>query len=156
MHLALTKCLAAQYHEVMYMYLGKYGAGFTQAINILALGALGVVQIIACASDIHIMAPGLSKRDYALIFGAASMVTILIPTLHNYRLWSFIGLVATSYTSWFLVGAAVHHGKVRLSRKSVSSPPVACKSRAKGQIMLSCNRHPASGCPAKDDNPNVE
>ena len=26
-------------------------------------------QIIACSSDIHILAPGLDKRDWALIFG---------------------------------------------------------------------------------------
>lgn len=101
-----------QYHEVMEMYLGKGGAYATLAINILALGSLGVVQIIACASDVHIIADGLNKRDWALVFGAASMLTILIPTLHNYRLWSFIGLFATTYTSWFLVGSAIHHGPV--------------------------------------------
>ena len=49
----------------------------------------------------------------ALIFGAGSLVTVLIPTLHNYRLWSFIGLAATTYTTWFLVGSSVHHGQVR-------------------------------------------
>ncbi|KAK9807255.1 hypothetical protein WJX73_003504 [Symbiochloris irregularis] len=101
-----------QYHELMSVYLGKWGGYLTLAINILALGSLGVVQIIACASDIHILAPGLNKRDWALIFGGASCLTILIPTLHNYRVWSFLGLVATTYTSWFLVGAAVNHGVV--------------------------------------------
>ena len=62
--------------------------------------------------SLRLLIAGLNKRDWALIFGAASMVTILIPTLHNYRVWSFIGLVATTYTTWFLVGAAAHHGVV--------------------------------------------
>ena len=47
-----------QYHELMSVYIGKWGGYLTLAVNILALGSLGVVQIIACASDVHILAPG--------------------------------------------------------------------------------------------------
>ena len=194
-----------QYHEIAEEYIGKHGRNIILIINILALGSLAVVQIIACASDIHILNANLNKRDWALVFGvcprlssastfcrnvaamhaaacrrsctgndflhsywlegcsvivwphssrtvrlgpgsghhsssdtgkaqilhlhhhphqshfgssecalqALTMVTAAIPSLHNFRVWSFIGLLATTYTTWVLVGSAINHGPVR-------------------------------------------
>ena len=71
-----------------------------------------VVQIIACASNVYYMNDSLSKRSWEIIFGGIALVTILIPTFHNYRIWSFLGLIATTYTSWYMTAAAVSHGQV--------------------------------------------
>ena len=49
-------------------YLGKPGKYITLIFNILALGGLGVVQIIACSSDIYLLSSDLNKRDWALIW----------------------------------------------------------------------------------------
>ena len=56
---------------------------------------------------------------------AITMITCAVPTLHNFRLWSFLGLLATTYTTWFLVGSAINHGPVR-STLSPSGCPLLC------------------------------
>lgn len=55
----------------------------------------------------------LNKRSWALVFGALSLLTVLLPTFHNYRVWSFLGLVATTYTSWLMVGESLHVGQAK-------------------------------------------
>ena len=60
--------IRCRYHEVMEEYLGRWGKYATLTFNILALGGLGVVQIIACSSDIYLLSSSLNKRDWALIW----------------------------------------------------------------------------------------
>jgi len=56
--------------------------------------------------------PSLSKRNWALIFGAASLTIDLLPTIHNFRVFSFMGALTTTYTSWYMLSAAIARGKV--------------------------------------------
>jgi hypothetical protein len=37
---------------------------------------------------------------------------VFIPSFHNYRIWSFLGLLMTTYTAWYLTIAAIAHGQV--------------------------------------------
>jgi hypothetical protein len=37
---------------------------------------------------------------------------VFIPSFHNYRIWSFLGLVMTTYTAWYLAVASILHGQV--------------------------------------------
>jgi len=37
---------------------------------------------------------------------------VFIPSFHNYRIWSFLGLGMTTYTAWYLTIAALVHGRV--------------------------------------------
>ncbi|KAK9841505.1 hypothetical protein WJX74_006936 [Apatococcus lobatus] len=101
-----------QYHEVVEYFAGRWMRRAALFFNIISLIGLGVVQIVACASDVYIMNPSLNKRDWALVFGGLSLLTILLPSFHNYRVWSFLGLLATTYTSWYMVGASVDKGRV--------------------------------------------
>jgi len=41
------------------------------------------------------------------------MVTVLIPSFRNYRLWSFFGLIMISYTAWYMTIASLVHGQVQ-------------------------------------------
>lgn len=42
----------------------------------------------------------LPRSDWALVFGGVAMCMSLIPNFRNFRLFSFIALVATTFTSW--------------------------------------------------------
>ncbi|KAK9126162.1 hypothetical protein Scep_015008 [Stephania cephalantha] len=52
------------------------------------------------------------QRTWTYIFGACCATTVFIPSFHNYRIWSFIGLGMTTYTAWYMTIAAVVHGQV--------------------------------------------
>ncbi|RWW59879.1 hypothetical protein BHE74_00033161 [Ensete ventricosum] len=54
----------------------------------------------------------LDKRTWTYIFGACCATTVFIPSFHNYRIWSFLGLVMTTYTAWYLAIASLLHGQV--------------------------------------------
>ncbi len=63
-------------------------------------------------SNIFLLNDHLDKREWTYIFGACCMLTVLVPTFRNYRLWSFFGLVMISYTAWYMTIAALAHGQV--------------------------------------------
>jgi len=67
-----------------------------------------------CCSNAYYLNPHLSKRTWALIFGAASLSVDLLPTLHNFRIFSFVGVLTTTYTSWYMLSSAIAHGQVNL------------------------------------------
>lgn len=99
--------VAVQYHEVMgdasYRWIGT----FSKIVVIIALGGLAVAQIIASSSNFHGMIPGVSKRDWALVFGGIAMTMSLLPSFRNFRAFSFLALVATTFTAWFMVSAGI-------------------------------------------------
>jgi hypothetical protein len=70
----------------------------------------------ACArtnnSNIYYINDKLDKRTWTYIFGACCATTVFIPSFHNYRIWSFLGLVMTTYTAWYLAVASLIHGQV--------------------------------------------
>jgi auxin influx carrier (AUX1 LAX family) len=71
----------------------------------------GVLMRETC-SNIFLLNDHLDKREWTYIFGACCMVTVLVPSFHNYRLWSFFGLIMISYTAWYMTIAALAHGQV--------------------------------------------
>ena len=79
--------VAVQYHEVMgdasYRWIGI----FSKVVVVVALGGLAVAQIIASSSNFHGMIPGVSKRDWAFVFGAIAMTMSLLPSFRNFRAW---------------------------------------------------------------------
>lgn len=101
------RAVAVQYHEVMgdasYRWLGT----FSKIVVVIALGGLAVAQIIASSSNFHGMIPGVSKRDWAFVFGGIAMTMSLLPSFRNFRAFSFLALVATTFTAWFMVAAGI-------------------------------------------------
>ncbi|KAL0438053.1 UNVERIFIED_CONTAM: Auxin transporter-like protein 3 [Sesamum latifolium] len=68
-----------------------------------------VIQLIACASNIYYINDNLDKRTW--IFEHAVQQQCL--SLHSqHRIWSFLGLIMTSYTAWYLTIASLIHGQV--------------------------------------------
>ena len=45
------------------------------------------------------------------MWGLVSLLTVLLPSFQNYRAFSFFGLVATTFTAWYMMGTAVHEGQ---------------------------------------------
>lgn len=65
-------------------------------------------------SNAYYLNPHLNKRTWAIIFGALSLTVDLLPTLHNFRIFSFVGVLTTTYTSWYMLSAAISRGQVGL------------------------------------------
>ncbi|GMY05485.1 auxin transporter-like protein 5 [Fagus crenata] len=101
-----------QWFEVLDGLLGKYWRNVGLAFNCTFLLFGSVIQLIACASNIYYINDNLDKRTWTYIFGACCATTVFIPSFHNYRIWSFLGLVMTTYTAWYLTIASLLHGQV--------------------------------------------
>lgn len=63
-------------------------------------------------SNIYYINDNLDKRTWTYIFGACCATTVFIPSFHNYRMWSFLGLIMTTYAAWYLTIASLLHGQV--------------------------------------------
>ena len=72
-------------------------------------------------SNIYYINDKLDKRTWTYIFGACCATTVFIPSFHNYRIWSFLGLGMTTYTAWYLAIAALVHGQVKEKVKTNKS-----------------------------------
>ncbi|MQM15055.1 hypothetical protein Taro_047991 [Colocasia esculenta] len=101
-----------QWFEVLDGLLGKHWRNVGLAFNCTFLLLGSVIQLIACASNIYYINDKLDKRTWTYIFGACCATTVFIPSFHNYRIWSFLGLVMTTYTAWYLTVASLLHGQV--------------------------------------------
>lgn len=53
-----------------------------------------------------------ANRTWTIVWGVVSLFTVLLPSFQNYRMFSFLGLVATTFTAWYMMGTAVHEGQV--------------------------------------------
>jgi len=100
-----------QWFEVLDGLLGPYWKALGLAFNCTFLLFGSVIQLIACASNIYYINDNLDKRTWTYIFGACCATTVFIPSFHNYRIWSFLGLGMTTYTAWYLTIAAIVHGQ---------------------------------------------
>ncbi|XBI66763.1 hypothetical protein VPH35_046260 [Triticum aestivum] len=98
--------------EVLDGLLGPYWKAAGLAFNCTFLLFGTVIQLIACASNIYYINDRLDKRTWTYIFGACCATTVFIPSFHNYRIWSFLGLGMTTYTAWYLAIAALINGQV--------------------------------------------
>ncbi|CAN1771518.1 Auxin transporter-like protein 2 [Linum perenne] len=101
-----------QWFEVLDGLLGPYWKAVGLAFNCTFLLFGSVIQLIGCASNIYYINDHLDKRTWTYIFGACCATTVFIPSFHNYRIWSFLGLGMTTYTAWYMTVAAVVHGQV--------------------------------------------
>ncbi|XP_028803745.1 auxin transporter-like protein 1 [Neltuma alba] len=101
-----------QWFEVLDGLLGPYWKAIGLAFNCTFLLFGSVIQLIACASNIYYISDKFDKRTWTYIFGACCATTVFIPSFHNYRIWSFLGLGMTTYTAWYLTIAAAVHGQV--------------------------------------------
>ncbi|CAN6439242.1 unnamed protein product [Victoria cruziana] len=101
-----------QWFEVLDGLLGKHwrNAGLFFNCTFLLFGS--VIQLIACASNIYYINDHLDKRTWTYIFGACCATTVFIPSFHNYRMWSFLGLMMTTYTAWYMTVASLMNGQV--------------------------------------------
>jgi hypothetical protein len=73
-------------------------------------------------SNIYYINDRLDKRTWTYIFGACCATSVFIPSFHNYRVWSFLGLGMTTYTAWYLTIAAAVHGQVSPPRTGSRHP----------------------------------
>lgn len=101
-----------QWFEVLDGLLGPYWKAVGLAFNCTFLLCGSVIQLIGCASNIYYINDHLDKRTWTYIFGACCATTVFIPSFHNYRIWSFLGLGMTTYTAWYMTIAAIIHGQV--------------------------------------------
>ncbi|XP_031489224.1 auxin transporter-like protein 2 [Nymphaea colorata] len=101
-----------QWFEVLDGLLGSKWKAIGLAFNCTFLLFGAVIQLIACASNIYYINDRLDKRTWTYIFGACCATTVFIPSFHNYRIWSFLGLGMTTYTAWYLTAAALVHGQI--------------------------------------------
>lgn len=70
------------------------------------------VDILWLCSNIFLINDSMNKREWTYIFGSLCLLTTLVPSFRNYRLWSFFGLVMISYTAWYMTIGALVHGQV--------------------------------------------
>ena len=49
-------------------------------------------------------------RDYALLFGSVGLTTTFIPSFRNMRIFSFIAILGTTFTAWYMVAQASSQG----------------------------------------------
>lgn len=114
----LFKMHIIQYHEVMGDLVGPWLRNVSLCFNIATMAAVATLQIIACGSNAYYLNPSLNKREWAVVFGAVSLLTTLLPSFHNFRLLSFIGIVTTTYTAWFMFIASLVYGQVEDAKHS--------------------------------------
>lgn len=67
---------------------------------------------MAMFSDVYYMNSAWNKRQWLYLFGGLALPCVFFPTLHNFRIISFIGIVTTSITSAYMTTAAIQHGQV--------------------------------------------
>ncbi|KAJ7539531.1 hypothetical protein O6H91_11G098800 [Diphasiastrum complanatum] len=101
-----------QWFEVLGGLLGPWWRTVGLVFNAALLFCAVTIQLIACGSTVYYINDALPKRTWTIIFGACCLSTVLIPTVHNYRVLSFVGIIMTSYTAWYLTIAAAAHGQI--------------------------------------------
>jgi len=53
------------------------------------------------------------KRTWTILFGALAVPTVLLPSVHNFRIVSILGILTTTITSLYMTLAAIKHGQVK-------------------------------------------
>ncbi|KAJ7520803.1 hypothetical protein O6H91_19G023700 [Diphasiastrum complanatum] len=101
-----------QWYEVLGGLLGPWWKAVGLIFSTTYLFCGSIIQLVACGSTVYYINDTLPKRTWTLIFGALFIFTVLIPTAQNYRLWSFLGILMTTYTAWYLTIAAALNGQV--------------------------------------------
>ncbi|GBF87481.1 hypothetical protein Rsub_00192 [Raphidocelis subcapitata] len=101
---------ALPHHDVMGDNLGPWARTVVQVVVAVALFGTNVSQIVASSSDAYYLGGSWSKRDLAILFGALAQISVFLPTLRHFRIINIVGIIGTTYTTWYIVGqAAIHH-----------------------------------------------
>lgn len=101
-----------QYHEVIGIVAGKWFGRITLGFNMVALTFACVLQLIACSSDVYYMNSKWNKREWLYLFGSLALPTVLLPSIHNFRVVSLLGIATTTLTSAYMTVAALQHGQI--------------------------------------------
>ncbi|ONK63357.1 uncharacterized protein A4U43_C07F14210 [Asparagus officinalis] len=109
----LHKRHVLQYHEVITLVAGKTLGKVVLVFNMIALTFACVLQIIACSSHVYYMNSNWYKRTWTILFGALAVPTVLLPSVHNFRIVSVLGILTTTITSLYMTLAAVKHGQIK-------------------------------------------
>jgi len=100
------------YHDLIFWAAGPIWGTFSIFIVILALGGLSVAQIISTSSNLYLLNWGIDKRLLSCIVGAVVSLTCFIPTYREYRAFTFLGLIATTYTGWYMTITSLVEGPI--------------------------------------------
>lgn len=108
----LNKKHILQYHEVIGIVGGKGLGRTTLVFNMTALFFACVLQLIACSSDVYYMNSNWNKRQWLYLFGALAVPTVMLPSIHNFRVVSLFGILTTTMTSAYMMTAALQNGQI--------------------------------------------
>jgi len=100
------------YHDLIFWAAGPWWGNFSLLIVILALGGLSVAQIISTSSNLYLLQWGINKRLLSCIVGAIVSLVCFVPTYREYRVFTILGLVATTYTAWYMTVSSIVMGPV--------------------------------------------
>jgi len=90
------------YHDIIGGLVGEMAGKFTFGVVFFALLGLTTVQIIATSSNFYILHDGLSKRTWSIIWGCLFSLVAFVPNFRHYRLLAVIGILTTTYVSWYM------------------------------------------------------
>ncbi|XP_024514857.1 auxin transporter-like protein 3 isoform X1 [Selaginella moellendorffii] len=111
---------APQLHEVIGGLLGSKWKIVSLVFNIVTLFYVSSAQLIACSNVAYTVNDNLDKRTWTFVFGAIFSLPILFPSAHNYRVWSFLGVVTIIFDSAYMTIATLFDRKA--GNVSHSSP----------------------------------
>jgi auxin influx carrier (AUX1 LAX family) len=100
------------YHDIMGGLLGKHVRTFTLIVVFFALVGLSTVQTIATSSNFYILENSICKRSWCLIWGGPFSLVAFVPSFRHYRLLSVLGILTSTYTSWFMCISAAIEGPI--------------------------------------------
>jgi len=98
------------YHDIIGGLVGPWAGAFAFGVVLFALLGLTTVQIIATSSNFYILYSELPKRTWSLIWGCGFSLVAFVPDFRHYRFLAFIGILTTTYVSWYMTIAAAAIG----------------------------------------------
>jgi auxin influx carrier (AUX1 LAX family) len=121
------------YHEIMGSLVGKKFKLSSLTVVFFALLGLSTVQIIATASNCYLLSEHISKRTWALIWGAIFSLIAFVPTFRHYRAISVLGILTTTYTAWYMTATSIIVGP---GEDTVHDAPQNVESFFQGFVQL--------------------
>lgn len=103
------------YHEVVGFLTHPLLAAFALLVVIVTAIGTCLPQIISASSNLYLLNKHLEKRTWALIFGGVMCLSIFIPNFRNMRIFTLLALLATLFTSWYMIiqsGCHLHNTHV--------------------------------------------
>ncbi|XP_024543525.1 auxin transporter-like protein 3 isoform X1 [Selaginella moellendorffii] len=99
-----------QMHEVLGGLLGRRWETITLIFNFGIMFSFAAIQMVAVGNIVYYINDKLERRTWTLVLGSCFATTVFIPSLRNYRMWSFAGLVMIVYTALYMAFAsfAIH------------------------------------------------